>query len=172
MAKKHNIPKLGQVLRRAHKIAKKVVREELEEFMDEELKAFKLRLARQEFPSFQAVPLSEAYRDWKMYKGLDERTMIRTGHYRESIQLMWKEIDGKLRFCIGYAENQYATDIDGVAIPLPLNVLASIHEYGSINAGVPARPHWGPQLEAMRLNAKLRSEQIKKKVMKAIKEAA
>ena len=79
-------------------------------------------------------PLKEAYKQWKISKGLDERILIATGLYRDSIK--WWTRQGRVHFGVPKTKK--------TAEGFPLWALARVHEFGTRT--VPARPLWRPIL--------------------------
>lgn len=79
-------------------------------------------------------PLTEAYASYKARAGLDPRTLIATGFYRDHIG--WGVTHGKIWFGVPNVTHEPSG--------LPLPVLARIHEFGT--ATIPARPLWRPLL--------------------------
>ena len=63
------------------------MKEELQDFAIESRAGFVRRVQAQKFESFDAFPLSSAYKQNKVRKGLDERVMIRTGHYLKQVRI-------------------------------------------------------------------------------------
>lgn len=157
---KNQIPDIRRKLRRFSRTANRVTQEHVRAFATRHSAEFKLSIERQSFQSFTEFPLSDAYRKVKEHKGLDPRVMIRIGHYTNKIRVMERIEDGQLRIVIGFAPTDRAVDSEGVLINLPLSVLSAIHEHGSISAGIPARPHWGPYLQRMKLDAKKERKKI------------
>ena len=85
--------------------------------------------------------LSPKYLEWKRKKGLDQRTLIATGDYVAQIQVRK----------IGRGTGQQT--VVGVPTARGKNVhysgytytkLANLHEFGSKDHVLPARPHWRP----------------------------
>ena len=83
-------------------------------------------------------PLSEEYLEWKKEQGLDDRILIATGDYVDSIQVRKTKRGTGVQIQVGVPA--------GIHEPsgLPYRTLARIMEFGSSTRGVPARPHWRP----------------------------
>lgn len=149
--KKPHIPPFHKLVIAAKERAGRVLEEEVKRFADEEQQAFVQRIDKQEFPSFDAQPLSPRYAAWKKKKGLDERVMIATGWYIENIKVWKRKESGTRRtaFFVGFHKRVQARDHKGRIVPVLLSTVARVHEHGSVKMNVPARPHWGPQYKEM-----------------------
>ena len=82
-------------------------------------------------------PLSAAYLRRKRRLNLDERILIATGHYLDSIQVRTDPNDD-WKITIGFYENQQHPVYEGI----DFNDLARWLEYGTTQMA--ARPHWRP----------------------------
>lgn len=82
-------------------------------------------------------PLSPAYLAAKLRKGYSEKTMIRTSTYFQNIT-SWKQGDTAY---VGVKRETLEKD------GKPVYEIARLHEYGSLNGIIPARPLWQPTLE-------------------------
>ena len=158
MAAKYKKPQLPDFKRviRAFKGVRAIAEGEIRDFAQVQANEFKVRIRAQDFPSFNAAPLSPAYAKQKERLGLDPRVMIATGHYVGSIRVFSrKNSDGSITFYVGHDRLDRAEDKDGTPIPsVTLNMIAAVHEKGSSKMNVPARPHWKPHLQDMEREAK------------------
>ncbi len=167
--KKPHIPDFGRV-RRAFKSAKQIVAEEVEAFAEEQRDDFQQRIEEQDFPSFDASPLSPAYAKYKARMGLDPRVMIATGYYKDAIKVFSrKNRDGSVTYYVGFHKRELARDHKGERVPITLVKLAWVHEKGSVEMNVPARPHWSPHLALMHARAGARRDLIRKRVRAQVK---
>ena len=167
--KKPHVPDFGRV-RRAFKSAKAIVAEEVEAFAEEQRDDFKHRIEQQDFPSFDAAPLSVAYANRKLRLGLDSRVMIATEYYKDAIKVFSrKDRDGSVTYYVGFHSREKARDHKGERVPITLVELAWVHEKGSIKMQVPARPHWSPHFALMHARAKERRKMIRKRVYDHVK---
>lgn len=127
----------------------KTVGPTIKAFADDSLAEFKKELGRQEFVSFAKYPLDPDYRQGKIKKNLDERTMFATGHYVKSIKVMKRTAGPLTEYAIGFEKDDVAIDPDTKEpTDLPLWKLALIHEYGT--QALPPRAHWNPYLREMK----------------------
>jgi len=90
--------------------------------------ALKHHLESQDLP---LAPLNDWYRQWKEKHGLDSRILIATGELMDNIKIYDIAI-GKAFIGIKGGK-QHKGGID-------MALLALIHEYGSVERGMPARP--------------------------------
>lgn len=107
--------------------------------------------------SLNHVPLNPAYRRWKQRVGLDDRILIATGEYVDSISWF---VDRRIRgvtgeefvtYRVGLPNRRHSSGID-------LGFLMRILEHGT-RTGIPARPHFAPIWRQFR--ADLGSERIR-----------
>lgn len=87
--------------------------------------------------AYSWVPLTARYLAQKIEEGLDQRTLIATGFYRDNICAY--TIRGKVYVGV---EPGVIHEPSG----LPLSVLARVHEYGT--STIPPRPLWRPLLSS------------------------
>lgn len=92
------------------------------------------------------APLNEWYRQWKESHGLDTRILIATGELMENIKIY--DIAVGKAFVGVKSGKQHKGGID-------MALLALIHEYGSVETGMPARPLY--RLTLQELKSKLSS---------------
>lgn len=95
---------------------------------------------------FDHEPLNEDYRRWKAGHGYDDRILIQTSQYLDSMRY-WRLPNGD--YMIGVRPSIHHSG-------LPMDVLARIHEFGSAAAHIPARAHWRPMRAVM--NQRYRTE--------------
>lgn len=97
-----------------------------------------------ESQSLSFAPLTQAYLNRKIALGLDKRTLIATSNYVSSIEIRSTgSIGGRMSMFVGPSEG---THVSG----LPMNAIAAIHEYGTSDGRIPARPHYRPTWEQTR----------------------
>lgn len=113
-----------------------------------------------EYQIFDWKPLSEKYLEWKMQEGLDERIMIATGDYLDSIAVI-EIVRGR-----GIQVRVGLPDAVATESGLTYDQLARVHEFGSRKMKIPSRPHWRPLYK----QAQRRSLEMKKEAIKEIKE--
>ena len=167
--KKPKVPDFGRVVR-AFKDAKAVLEEEVRDFADEQAEDFKARIEDQNFPAFNATPLSPRYAERKEKLGLDPRIMIATGHYYKAIRVFQrKNRDGSITYYVGHDNRARARDHKGDIIPIFLNTLAAVHEKGSSKMNIPPRPHWQPHYALMHSLAESRRDAIRARVRTTVK---
>jgi hypothetical protein len=94
-----------------------------------------------------------------MMEGLDERIMIATGDYLESIGIVEIVRGGGVQVRVGLPD-EIATESG-----LTYDQLARVHEFGSRKMKIPARPHWRPIFKL----ATKRSLEMKKDAIEEIK---
>lgn len=86
-------------------------------------------------------PLSPQYKAYKAKRGLDPRTLIARMDYLRAIRVRHQRTQkGDDEYTVGLP--QQARHYSG----LTYNQLAAVHEYGSKDRRVPARPHWRPTI--------------------------
>lgn len=167
--KRPHVPDFGRV-RRAFKSATAIAAEEVEAFAEEERDSFQKQIEQQDFPSFNASPLSPGYAKRKERMGLDPRVMIATGYYKDAIKVFSrKNRDGSITYYVGFHKRELARDHKGKRVPITLVQLAWVHEKGSVKMNVPARPHWSPHFALMHARAGARRDLIRKRVRKHVK---
>ena len=111
-------------------------------------------------------PLTEGYAKYKERKGLDKRILIATGDYVKRGIVM--------RVSSGFV---FVGPKEGTHEPsgLPYEVLAKIHEYGTKDGRIPARPLYRPVLSVLlrrrRTFRKVYDEGVKKALMRRLRAA-
>jgi hypothetical protein len=103
--------------------------------------------------------------------------MIATGHYVDSIDVFTKKEGTKTIVRVGFHHSAKPRDLEGrtVDIEIPgtgitgLTALAIVHELGSINANVPARPHWSPHRVKVREQARKKRHEFRKSIAARLK---
>jgi hypothetical protein len=149
------------------------IREELPNLIEESMdkvchwavERMKDNIKKQRYPH---DPLSAPYLAWKKKKGLDERILIATGEYVDSIgtEKVDKAITEK-------GESSWAITLPDTihsGSGLPMHVLAHLLEFGNPMNNLPARPHWRPMLKEAKEKAyEIISESIKELIARAKK---
>ena len=113
---------------------------------------------------YNLKPLSKSYLEYKKRTGLDPRILIATKTYVDKIRAKPIRKKGKI---VSYTVGPP----DGIHEPsgLPYRTLARIHEFGSRDKRIPARPVWRPAWSAfVRKDAK---EAVKRVGREALKKA-
>lgn len=125
-------------------MAQQFANEEVEAQAVRDKDAFVARIKAQAFPSFKRYPLSPRWIATKDAAGRDTRVMIATGTMVNNIKVFRRKGRriGQVSYRIGFHHRKRARDLDGRIVPMTLNELAAIHEYGSRDHRVPARTHW------------------------------
>lgn len=166
-------PPLERLFARMRTAAWQTLDTELAAFAKTQLNSFKYRIYRQLFPDFENIPLSPRYLAWKLERGLDGRTMIRVGHYVRALKVQSRERNtqqGRTKtYHIGFDQNALAVNAQGDPIPLLLNALARIQEYGSLSAGIPARRHWRPMLAIIRERSPALRRRVRKTTIQRLR---
>lgn len=122
------------------------------------------RLLAQRFASFQQHPLAGSTLAKKAMYARSLRVMVSTGTYANSIQAIVTRLrGGRLQVRIGFPNRLRARDtVTGAPRPgVSMNKVAFWNEHGAPRAKIPARPHWGPAMAAMRK----RSPAVKKRIL-------
>lgn len=81
-------------------------------------------------------PLKPKYKESKLKKGLSGKILIATGEYYNAIE--YKITPTEIYVGLPNAVHQESG--------LPYNILARIHEFGSVTRNIPPRPLWRPAL--------------------------
>jgi hypothetical protein len=89
---------------------------------------------------FHFAPLSEAYRSRKASRGYGSLILIATGSYIEGMKISDVEERGDLKSVFVGADPNATHEPSG----LPMSYLGAIHEYGTRDGRIPARPHYRP----------------------------
>ena len=77
--------------------------------------------------------------------GLDTRMLIATSNYISGIEINESiSVGGRMATFVGPSPS--VIHVSG----LPMNVVGGIHEYGSSDGRIPARPHYRPTWEEVR----------------------
>lgn len=98
-----------------------------------------------ESQKFSWTPLTQAYLKRKSELGLDTRTLIATSNYISGIEIS-EDVGFGGRVGVFVGPSPGATHISG----LSMNVIGGIHEYGTSDGRIPARPHYRPTWEECR----------------------
>lgn len=145
MAKaKSKIPKFSKIRGAIEQSVIQTAHNQVKAIAETTAEDLKRRIENQRFRSFKENPLSDEYAKKKARLGLDPRTMIATGHYKDAIKVTKV---GKTVYYVGFDANDVVMKFDEnsgelVATDIPLTKLARWHEFGTQN--MPRRPHWGP----------------------------
>lgn len=110
--------------------------------------------------TFHWKPLSEKYLKWKKSQGLDERILVATEEYKNSIS--WGEVGNKVWAGISPGAEHESSG-------LPMSILARIHEFGTKT--IPARPLWRPLLSKYTRKSPQFTERYRKAVIDAARKA-
>jgi hypothetical protein len=149
-----HIPKFSTIRRVIQDVAWRTADTAVHTFARREQQRFQLRISRQQFESFAAIPLSPQYRARKIAMGRDGRTMIATRHYIESIRTKRTVLEKRdVTYHVGFDKDTRARNLDGSTAQIRLCEVAAVQEYGSAAAHIPARPHWRPHLVDMQQRA-------------------
>lgn len=98
-----------------------------------------------ESQAFSWKPLNQMYLNRKKILGLDSRTLIATSNYISGIEIKEEgSVGGRLGVYVGPSPDK--THVSG----LSMNVIGGIHEYGTSDGRIPARPHYRPTWEEVR----------------------
>jgi len=158
--KKAQIPKLTAVMAQVAKDATEIADTALRAFAEREAKGFQRKIRRQDFRSFDRVPLQPSTLARKEMLYLDLRTMMATEHYVNSIQVIRRRTAAGINYYIGFGPNAHARNPDRTVSDALLNDVANAQEFGAPGANLPARPHWGPYLQEMVERATVVREKI------------
>lgn len=185
--KKSHIPDFGALRRTIEATADAALLAEVEAYANDERDNFVAKVERQAFASFQVIlypesgtNLSPQWLARKEAKGADMRTMIATHWYKDHVRVDRRKArrkGEKTVFKIGFRPDVKPRDLDGnvVDVEIPalglrgLDAIAMVQEKGSVAAGIPARPHWRPHYDKMRLDAPRVRKRIRERVKQAIK---
>jgi hypothetical protein len=170
--KKPNIPDFRKVTRKFAEIASGALTKAAEKFAKDEAKLFRQEITDQIFPAFRRYPLSEEYLYRKKRAGADERVMLATHWYRDHIKV-WPMADPKGRrnvrwIRIGFHHAVQARNLKGEVVPILLDLVAKVHEFGSEKLNIPPRAHWVPHRTAMRRRAKKLRDRIRAETMRLV----
>lgn len=169
---KSSIPDFAAAMDTFTAIAQQVADEEVEKLALEERDRFIEQIEAQAFPSFKKYPLSPKYLALKLAKGADARVMIATGTYKSALKVFRRKGRRGVAFRIGFHGSKRARDLDGNVVPLTLNELAAIQEFGSAARNIPARAHWRPFIRDMERRAPVARRHLARtiaaKVMRAL----
>lgn len=170
--RKPHIPDFRRLRRTLVAEANAVLERETKAFADAEVALFQQEIERQVFPSFEAHPLTPRYFARKRRQGLDERILIATGWYRDHIRV-WRHRSLTNRrerwWRIGFHPRVRARDAAGHILPITLDRLARVHEFGSAINRIPARPHWRPHLRDMRVRARAVRARIRAEILRRLR---
>ena len=165
--KKAHIPRIGPLLRRFAEQASAVAIERVRAFAESQADEFRQAILDQNFEAFDAFPLRPATLAAKMRAHVDLRVMVATGTYVDSIRSFRTLSSNRrnARFHIGFHPRKLARDYHGNITEILLQDVARIQEYGSVAAGIPARPHWRPYRAVIGARAESERERITRLVV-------
>lgn len=170
--RKPSLPDFRRLRRTLAAEATAVLERETRAFADREVALFRQEIERQVFPSFAQHPLTPAYFARKRRAGLDERILIATGWYTDHLRV-WRHrslVNRRERWWrIGFHPTVLARDAKGRRVPITLDRLARVHEFGSAIHRIPARPHWRPHLRAMRVRAREVRARIRQEILRRLR---
>jgi hypothetical protein len=171
--RKSHIPDFRRLRRVLTAEANAVLERETEAFAEAEATRFRRDIERQVFRSFREHPLTPAYFARKRRAGLDERILIATGWYTDHIRV-WRHRSpsGNTReryWRVGFHPTVLARDAKGRRVPITLDRLARVHEFGSAIHRIPARPHWNVHLRAMRERAHDVRARIRREILRRLR---
>jgi hypothetical protein len=177
---KSKIPQAGKIFTQVRRAANAALIDEVGAWAEIQKDNFRTKIERQVFPDFREIyypesgtNLSPRWLSRKSSKGADSRTMIATGHYKNSIRV-WRTLRKNRQgadFRIGFHPRIQARDLDNKRVPILLSRVAQIQEYGSVKARIPRRRHWGPHYADMRLAAIGERPKMRLAVLGAIRTA-
>lgn len=170
-----HVPDFKAVASELRRVVPEATFEAVKTYGDAERLRFIDKIEKQAFQSFQEIfypesgtNLSPGWLARKERKARDLRTMIATGWYIKNIKLFTRKarLKGEPTLVkIGIHPNTLARDLDGKTTDVPLWLVATYNEHGSLDGKLPARPHWGPHLDTMHSNA----PRTRRAVLKAVK---
>lgn len=174
-----HIPDFKAYAKKVQTIAKTIAWQRVQGFAEDELEAFRRRIAVQDFEDFQVIYYPESGTnlspEWLRRKeeaNADPRTMIATYHYLNSMGIYThKNRQGLGTIRVGFHPRTLARDLKGHTVDITLNQMAKVHEFGSVTAGVPKRSHWRPHLADMRERATPLRSQIARDIVRKAREA-
>ena len=177
---KSKIPHAGRLFTQVRRAANAALIDEVGAWAETQKDSFRTKIERQVFPDFREIyypesgtNLSPQWLSRKASKGADGRTLIATGHYKNSIRV-WRTLRKNRQgadFRIGFHPRIQARNLDNQRVPILLNSIAMIHEYGSAASHIPRRRHWGPHYSDMRAAAVVARPKMRLVVLGAIRDA-
>ncbi len=169
--KKSQIPPFDRKLKAAATTIQATLYRRVARFAEMEKDKFRQRILTQDFLSFSLSPLKANTLSRKKRKGLDERVMIATSTYVNSINVYTRVLSRRSRsWNIGFHPRKRARDENFKITDILLSDLAMIQEKGSNKAAIPARPHWGPNLKDMKERAKQLRSYMKDDILRTLKQ--
>lgn len=172
-----HVPDFRSIAREVRRVANVATFDACVDYADDERDKFVRRIEEQAFPRFQEILYPESGTnlspDWlerKERKQRDLRTMIATGWYRDNIKRFTRKSRRKgepTQIKVGFDARTRARDLDGRITDVPLWLVATYNEFGSLDGNLPARPHWRVHLENMRSKA----SRTRRAVREAVKDA-
>lgn len=174
-----HVPDFRSIARELRRVANESTFEAVRDYADGERKQFVRKIEAQAFPSFREVfypesgtNLSPAWLARKERKGRDLRTMIATTWYKRNIKTFTRKarLKGEPTLVkVGFDKRTLARDLDGRITPVPLWLVATYNEHGSLDGKLPARPHWRPHLDTMQSRAPRTRKQVREVVKEALR---
>ena len=177
---KSKIPQAGRLFTQVRRAANAALIDEVGAWAEVQKDDFRDKIERQVFPDFREIyypesgtNLSPQWLSRKSRKGADTRTMIATGHYKNSIRVWRRLRKGRqgADFRIGFHLRIQARNLDNQRVPILLSSVAMIHEYGSVASNIPRRRHWGPHYADMSAAAVVERPKMRLVVLDAIRDA-
>lgn len=145
---------LSDVQTEAYREAQEILREMANRFRNSLVAAI-------EAQSFFWMPLSEAYLAQKIEAGLDQRTLIATGEYVDSIYVEEQQGQGVITISVTLPDRAHeATGIN-------LRLLSRYLEYGTTR--MPARPHWRPVMDRFLSDMDTRNDKLISEIVKRVR---
>lgn len=151
-----HVPDLTGVLRTFRVAARETAWREIESFAVKQTEDFKERIKDQDFEDFTRAyypsspywnkNLSPRWFRRKRKAGADTRTMLATHWYLRHIRV-WTRMYQRVR--VGFHPKAKARNLKGKIVPATLNLVARVHEFGSVKCNIPRRSHWGPHFARM-----------------------
>lgn len=176
-----HVPDFKAISRETSRIANEATFDACVDYADAERDRFVQRIEQQAFPSFQEIfypesgtNLSPEWLERKEAKGRDQRTMIATEWYKGNIKRFTRKARSKHEptvVKVGFDSRTRARDLDGRITDVPLWLVATYNEFGSLNGNLPARPHWRVHLENMRAKARKTRRVVQDQVKAALRSA-
>lgn len=116
---------------------------------------------------FRHPPLSPRTIRRKIREGNDGRKLIETGEYTQGIEVVRTEqSEAGVVYRVRPAPRQHK-GADPESSPITHKMLARVHEFGSAQHKIPARPHWGPSIRAVRRKFERLPANIKAEALRA-----
>lgn len=141
------------MLRDGRKAVRELLWARMLTFATDQTTDFKRKILQQDFEDFQRIyykqsgtNLSPRWLRRKARAGADLRTMLATHWYIRNIRVWTRHMQ---RVRVGFHPRIRARNLKGEIVRARLNLVARVHEYGSVKAHTPRRAHWGPHYKVM-----------------------